>query len=1017
MAQLQPSGRLEGSQRLKLAIGVTPRDEQGLDTFVQELYNPASPNYRHYLTPEQFTAKFGPTAQDYQAVINYAKANGLNVTLQHSNRVVLDVEGAVTDIEKALQLTLHTYQHPTEARTFYAPDVEPSVPAGIPMLHIAGLNNYKFPHPRHHHHAVDATSKAGSAPGGQLWGNDFRDAYVPGTALTGAGQSVGLLEFEGYYAKDITAYENAIGMSASSRPQLVVVPLDGGATPADGGDNGEECSIDIEMSVAMAPGLSKVYVFEDGAGGNGNGYFDDIFESMVSYPNILQFSCSWGGSTEVDPTSEVLFKQMASQGQSFYDASGDSGAFVGAVEFPSDSPSITQVGGTTLTDGSAPSYPWESEVVWAWDSGPHVSASDAESSAGGISTYYAIPSWQTGISMAANLGSTTKRNTPDVAANADNCYIYSDDGEQGGGWGGTSCAAPLWAAFTALLNQQAAASGAAPVGFLNPSLYNLGSGSDYFHDITVGNNTWKDSPNEFYATSGYDLCCGLGSMNGLNLIRALVGATTVSSGGQKTGSVTVTISPPSVVNEGALWQVDGGTAEGDGATVTNLSAGSHTLSFTTVSGWKTPLNQTVKITDGVTTEAGGIYVALPAGSVSLTLQTNGDGIIDHAAWPDQLEIGKTYTVTAVPRARNVFSNWTGGTSQPYSVLSSLAAYPFVMQSNLVLQAYFTTNVFLALQGTYRGLFAPTDSDRQQTNSGAFVFSVTTGGAVSGNLNMGGVGVPLTGKFNLAGTAQIISKRAGGKPSLTTTLQLDFTNQSVSGTLTDSAGDFTAQLAGNRNVFNSTDKATAFEGRYTVVIPSANDPTVGPYGTSYGMAIVGPLGGITLAGSLADGTAISESSVVSQDGYWPLYIDLYGGKGSVWGWCLFSNQTVTASAALSWINPGNPAKALYPAGFTNQQATLTGSLYLSSQTLPDGLTATLQGGDLPFPIVVPDLTGNTNNLTLHTNKLTGLISGTFRNPSNAKQAIKVNGVILQGQTNAEGYFLGTNQSGAFLLSSP
>ncbi|MGD1086320.1 MAG: S53 family peptidase [Verrucomicrobiota bacterium] len=529
-AKLQPVGRLEGSRRLKLAIGLAPRDEPGLDSFLQELYDPASPNYRHYLTPEEFTGRFCPTEQDYQALIDYAKASGLNVIRQNSNRVVLDVEGSVADIEKALQVTLRTYPHPNEARTFYAPDVEPSLALGVSVLHIAGLDNYALPHPKHRRHspdpnadqtARDATPKEGTAPGSQLWGKDFRNAYVPGASLNGAGQNVGLLEFEGYYANDITDYENAIGMPINNRPHLVIVPLDGGATPEDGGDNGEECSIDIEMAVSIAPGLSNIYVFE-----TDDGTFDDILESMVSYTNVLQFSCSWGVGTAQDPTSEVLFKQMAAQGQSFYNASGDDGAFVGAVEFPSDSPSITQVGGTTMTDGGAPSYPWESEVVWAWESGPTVSGRDASSSSGGISTYYPIPSWQTNISMKANLGSTTMRNTPDVAANADNCYIYSDDGQPSGGWGGTSCAAPLWAGFTALLNQQAAARGAAPVGFLNPALYALASGSNYtnyFHDITSGNDTWRRSPSQFYAAPGYDLCCGLGTMNGTNLINALVG--------------------------------------------------------------------------------------------------------------------------------------------------------------------------------------------------------------------------------------------------------------------------------------------------------------------------------------------------------------------------------------------------------------------------------------------------------------------------------------------------------------
>ncbi len=336
LKSIQPVGRLDLRERLKLSIGLTPRDEQGLDTFIEQLYDPASPACHHYITPEQFAARFGPSKQDYEALSDFAKANGLNVIHQHSNRVVLDVDGAVADIEKALHVTMRTYPHPKEARTFYAPDVEPSIDLGVKVLHIAGLDNYTLPHPKQKHRPLDrkagdtpdVTAKEGSAPGGQLWGDDFRDAYAPGTTLTGAGQNLGLLEFEGYYPKDITNYENAIGMSANNRPRLVVVPLDGGATPQDGGDNGEEASGDIEMAVAMAPGLSNIYVFE-----SYNATFDELFESMVTYTNVLQFSCSWGGDTGRDATSEVLFKQMATQGQSFFNATGDVG-FVGAVEFP-----------------------------------------------------------------------------------------------------------------------------------------------------------------------------------------------------------------------------------------------------------------------------------------------------------------------------------------------------------------------------------------------------------------------------------------------------------------------------------------------------------------------------------------------------------------------------------------------------------------------------------------------------------------------------------------------------------
>jgi hypothetical protein len=476
------------------------------------------------------------------------------------------------------------------------------------------------------------------------------------------------------------------------------------------------------------------------------------------------------------------------------------------------------------------------------------------------------------------------------------------------------------------------------------------------------------------------------------------------------GFLQVTINPPSAVSSGAYWQMDGGIDNGSGVTVPNLSVGAHTVSFTPIAGWITPFNQSITITNGVTTWVGGIYTLSNAPSDSLVLITNGSGSIQHGAWPNGLVIGNTYKVTAVPRAKNVFTGWVGGTSQPYSWLSASPSYAFAMQSDLVLEANFVTNVFLAARGTYRGLFAPT-SARRQENSGSFLFSLTSSGAVSGRLDLGGQTVPFSGKFDLGGAAEMAPK---SEPSLTLTPQLDFANQSVSGTLSNSA--FTAELTGNRDVFTSSDKATGFEGQYTLIIPGANDPAVGPYGVSYATVKVGPLGTITLAGSLADGTPISQSSVVSQDGYWPFYLNLYGGKGSLWGWNLFTNQTLTNAVPLSWINQTNSSKtAVYRSGFTNQQATLTGGLYLSGETLPSGLAVTLQ--DSNFAITVTNLSENTNKLTLRTNKTTGVISGSFANPDEPKQTIKINGVILAGQTNAQGYFLGTKQSGAFTLGPP
>jgi subtilase family serine protease len=132
-------------------------------------------------------------------------------------------------------------------------------------------------------------------------------------------------------------------------------------------------------------------------------------------------------------------------------------------------------------------------------------------------------------------GSTSFRNIPDVAANANNIYELYGNGQTNASWTddntGTSAAAPLWAGFMALVNQQLATNGEPSAGFINPALYAIAARTNYtsyFHDVTSGSNTWSSSPNLFYATNGYDLCTGLGTMNGTNLINALTVPLTIN---------------------------------------------------------------------------------------------------------------------------------------------------------------------------------------------------------------------------------------------------------------------------------------------------------------------------------------------------------------------------------------------------------------------------------------------------------------------------------------------------------
>jgi len=505
-------GRLEGSRELKLAIGLPLRNKAGLTNLLREIYDPASPEYHHYLTPAQFAERFGPTEEDYQAVTAFATANGLKVTATHSNRMLLDVTGTVSSIEKALHVRMRTYAHPREKREFYAPDVEPSLDLAAPVLHIGGLNNYLLPHPMNLRkipaaNAAGVVPASGSGPGGAYMGNDFRAAYVPGLALTGTGQSVGLVEFDGYYPGDITNYAGMAGLPAVPLKNVLLDGFNG----QPGGAN-VEVALDIDMAVSMAPGLSSVIVYEGEVP-------DDVLNRMATDDVANQLSASWTYS--IDAATEQIFQQFAAQGQSFFNASGDGDAYVGSVAPPSDDPNLTSVGGTTLTT-SGPGGAWVSETVWNWDV-DYGSYYDGEGTGGGISTTYTIPAWQTNLSMAANQGSTVFRNVPDVALVADNVFVVADNGLSGA-VGGTSCATPLWAAFTALANEQAVASGRPLLGFLNPAIYALGQSASYsncFNDITTGNNTWSQSPTNFYAVAGYDLCTGWGTPAGSNLINLL----------------------------------------------------------------------------------------------------------------------------------------------------------------------------------------------------------------------------------------------------------------------------------------------------------------------------------------------------------------------------------------------------------------------------------------------------------------------------------------------------------------
>lgn len=535
-------GHLSATKNMRIVLVLQHRNQPDLDQFLKDLQDPASTSYHHYLTVDQFTAKYGPSVSDYEAVKTWAKENGLKIESTARNRQILAVSGSVQKIQNALHVNFGVYQHPTENRTFFAPDREPTPDMSVRLWSIGGLDNFstpqrmvvKNPNPVTSDSAI-SNATTGSCPGASFCGSDMRAAYYSagGGTLTGSGQSVGLFEFIGTDLTDVTTYFTNAGQTNNVPITLTSVDTQSvncTDNSAGGFCDDTEQTLDITQAISMAPGMSGLTMWI-GTGAKSGQTLDDpgILNGMATAnPLNSALSCSWAWKPTDNTTDDPFFQEFQAQGQSFFTAAGDSGTWAsGGFVWPADDPYVMSVGGTDLTTASAGGA-WASETGWS-DTG------------GGISTNsFAIPSWQVAAAAGCAKCSQTLRNGPDVSANANfTFYVCADQKACTENlYGGTSFAAPMWAGFIALANQQAVSNGSALVGFVNPALYTniYANGTEYandFHDITSGGNS-KGS------TVGYDLSTGLGSPTGQSLIDDLVGT---STGG---GSFTLSAMPSSI---------------------------------------------------------------------------------------------------------------------------------------------------------------------------------------------------------------------------------------------------------------------------------------------------------------------------------------------------------------------------------------------------------------------------------------------------------------------------------------
>ena len=524
--EAQSAGRLPETQTMLFDIVLGLRHQPELENFMQELYDPSSPSYRRFLTPDEFTARFGPSQEDYDAVIRFAAASGFEVINGSRDGMDVQFRGTVAKVEKAFHVTMGVYQHPTEDRTFFAPDREPTVDLPFQLWHITGLDNYSLPHTTYKHSDIKAQSSvAGSCPGGYYFGIDMRAAYYGG-ALTGTGQNIALFEAAGTDLDDLNTYYSNVGQTKPYTPTLISTAGYSTACVYSKGCDDTEQTLDMTQAMGMAPGSNMLYMY---VCGNGFLFSDTACFSAMSTNEVAplssQIGCSWTWAPSDPGNDAPFFEKFAAQGQNLFVASGDYGSYQDdptGFYYPESDAYVTAVGGTDLQVTHA-GGPWSSETAWSCNGSYFGCSGGGYPDDGSV----LIPSWQqtAGVINASNLGSEIFRDVPDVAAEANfDFYVCYNQSGCKGGWGGTSFAAPMWAGYMALVNQQAIANGNPPVGLMTPFLYtNIGVGSGYgaaFHDITSGRN----GPDFYPAATGYDLVTGWGSPNGSGLINALSGA-------------------------------------------------------------------------------------------------------------------------------------------------------------------------------------------------------------------------------------------------------------------------------------------------------------------------------------------------------------------------------------------------------------------------------------------------------------------------------------------------------------
>ncbi len=520
---------------ITIAFQPSTAQQSALDQLLTQQQDPSSPNFHHWLTPEQYADRFGVSTNDLSKVNAWLTAQGFQIGQTARGRNWVTFSGTAGQVKSAFQTEIHRYSVNGEAH--YANSAEPSIPAALVGIisGVRGLNDFKMKPRLRKAMAPQLTSRGQHNIGPADFAAIYDVAPLYTSGVDGTGQKIAVVGQTAIKLSDITAFRTTFSLPAINLQQVLA-----GSNPGISNDDLPEADLDIEWSGAVAKNATIMYV-----------YSGDVWTSaLYAVDNIVApvITMSYGECEQSDlgdlPGFRAAAQQANAEGITWLAASGDSaaadcedqGASIAqdglAVDVPGSMPEITSMGGTTLNEGSG-SY-WNSsgnaisyipETVW------NDTAIDGElaGGGGGASVYFSRPGWQTGPGVPTD----GFRHVPDLALSAsadhDGYYVYT--GGSANYFGGTSVAAPTMAGIVALLNHYLVSTGVqsqAGVGNINPALYRLGQSTpSVFHDVSAGNNSVPcavGSPNCTSGTMGiaaganYDAASGWGSVDATSLI-------------------------------------------------------------------------------------------------------------------------------------------------------------------------------------------------------------------------------------------------------------------------------------------------------------------------------------------------------------------------------------------------------------------------------------------------------------------------------------------------------------------